>query len=392
MKFMPLILTYTLAMMPIIHVGHAKAASIPIDVEQTNKAPTIKVLLHEKEPSFLLEVKGPYKLFCPHSNVLLASSHSPKRAKMQPNEKGLNWGELIPGNHAVRIVPSDNRTSIFVNGIQYKGCLEIYDLGGSLRAVNEVDIENYLKSCLANATFHVDEVEALHALAIVLRSQTYYQISQAFQAPWHTTKEESCYRGHALTMQNLPLEKALTATSHAILTYQSHPFALDWTENSAGVTASFAAIHRQNIPTPGGVTIQGMESERSKSAWSFQIAKSQLAKIAHLVHISAITPFAEKRSGKVYAIRLDDQGNTATIDFFTLQNAMGKTKLKSNDFSVEILEDSVRFKGYGEGSGVGLCLHSAQLMAKKGMDAKAILMKFFPDAELMKIERFAFPL
>jgi stage II sporulation protein D len=376
-----------MAALPMASPLFARAMDIPTDVSQKNKPVTIKVLLEEKEPSLLLEVKGPYKLFCPHTDVLLSSSSSSKRAKISTDTRGLLWGSLLPGNHALRIVPENNQTTIFVNGIQYKGCVEIYDLGGSLRAINEVGVEDYLKSCLATSFLDIEEPEVLSALAIVLRTQTYYQIEQSPNASWHATASDSGYGGFAITWQNLPLEEAITKTRHAVLTYQNHPFPTCFTENSGGITASFASIFKKNIATPKGVKIQGMEGERLKSAWSFQLAKDQLAKIAKLANVSSMSTFAEKTSGKVYAVKIDNGPEVKTIDFFALQEAVGKSKLKSNDFSVEVLDNAIRFKGYGQGNGVGLCLHTADLMAKQGLDAKAILSKFFEEASLEKMDK-----
>ncbi|MBS0628342.1 MAG: hypothetical protein JSS09_09035 [Verrucomicrobia bacterium] len=100
-----------------------------------------------------------------------------------------------------------------------------------------------------------------------------------------------------------------------------------------------------------------------------------------------MSAFSEKGSGKVYAVKINDGNDVKTLDFFDLQEALGKTKLKSNDFTIEVLDNVVRFKGYGQGNGVGLCLHSATLMAKQGLDAKTILSKFFEEASLEKMER-----
>jgi len=382
-----LLLALSMASLPMASPLFSRAMDIPKDVAQKNKPVTIKVLLQEKEPSLFLEVKGPYKLFCPHTDVLLGSSSSAKRAKMSVDSRGLCWGSILPGSRALRIVPDNNQTTIFVNGIQYKGCVEIYDLGGSLRVINEVGVEDYLKSCLATSFFDIEESEVLSALAIVLRTQTYYQIEQSPNASWHTTQADSGYQGFAVTYQNLPLEEAITKTRHAVLTYQNHTFPTCFTENSAGVTASFASIFKKNIPTPKGVKIQGMEGERLKSAWSFQLAKDQLAKIAKLAQVSSASTFAEKVSGKVYAIKIENDSETKTLDFFALQEAVGKGKLKSNDFSIEVLDNAIRFKGYGQGNGVGLCLHSADLMAKQGFDAKAILAKFYEEASLEKMDK-----
>ncbi len=387
MKPIPLLLALSLATLSIETPIFSRAMEIPMDPTQKNKPVTIKVLLQEKEPSLLLEVKGPYKIFCPHTDILLSSSSSAKRAFITPSSNGLSWGETLPGNQALRIVPSDNKTSIFVNGIQYKGCLEVYDLGGSLRAIIESDVENYLKSCLATSFFDVEEPEVLNALTIVLRTQTYHQIQKDPLAAWHTTAVDSGYRGFAITFQNVAIEKAINSTRHAVLTYNAKPFATGWTENSAGVTASFSSVFKKNSPSPKGVKIAGMEAERLKSAWSFQVAKDQLATIAKLAQVSSASAFSEKGSGKVYAVKINDGSNIKTLDFFALQEALGKNKLKSNDFTIEVLDNAIRFKGYGEGNGVGLCLHSATLMAKQGLDAKTILSKFFEEASLEKMEK-----
>lgn len=363
----------------------SKAEEIPTDHAQTIKPATIKVLLHERKDSLLLEVNGAYKIFCPHTNVLLSSGVSAKRDVVRPGEDGISWKELLPGIYALRIVPANNQTTFLVNGIQYKGCLELYDLGGSLRALNEVDVENYLKSSLATKFSDVTEKEVLNSLAIIARTDAYYRIQKEASAPWHVTADESGYAGFAVTLQNLPLEAAIGETRHAILAYHGKPFAATWTENSAGKTASFSSIFRKNTPSPKGVTIPGMESERLRSGWSFQVDKEELAKMVHVAAVSSLSVFSEKESGKVYAIKVGNDDKAKTLDFFTLQNALGESKLKSNDFTVEILDNSVKFRGYGQGNGVGLCLYSATLMAKQGLNAKRILSEFFADTTLEKL-------
>ena len=385
MKPIFLVLTATLTALSMTSPLLSKAEEIPTDHSQATKPATIKVLLHERKDSLLLEVTGAYKIFCPHTNVLLSSGVSAKRDVIRPGEDGISWKELLPGIYAMRLVPANSQTTFLVNGIQYKGCLELYDLGGSLRALNEVDVENYLKSSLAIKFGDITEKEVLNSLAIVARTDAYYRIQKESLSPWHVTAEESDYAGFAVTLQNIPLEQAIGETRHAILTYHNQPFAASWTENSAGKTASFSSVFRKNTPSPKGVTIPGMESERLRSGWSFHVDKEELAKVVHLAAISSMSVFSEKESGKVYAIKVGSEEKAKTLDFFTLQNALGKSKLKSNDFTIEVLDNSVKFKGYGQGNGVGLCLYSATLMAKQGLDAKRILAEFFADTQLEKL-------
>jgi stage II sporulation protein D len=383
-KTLSVILMAAFATVPFTSPLCAKAAAFPTDSMQKVKPATIKVLLQDDQDKFLLEVKGSYKVFCPHTNGIISSSSGAKRSVLQSQKAGLFWGDSFPGAFGVRIVPNNGQTSILVNGIQYRGCLEVYDINGKLRVINEVDMENYLRSTLATQFIDVSESEVLNALTIVARTNAYFQVYKFPEAPWHVTAAESNYQGYGATLQYLPIEQAIESTRHAILTYHSEPFAASWSENTGGKTASTSTIFKDNAPAPKGVAIPGMEAERLKSSWSFQMSKQEFASLAKLAKVSNISVFSEKESGKVYAVKLENDSTTKTMDFFTLQNIVGKSKLKSNDFTMEVLDQSIKFKGFGIGNGVGLCLHTARLMAKQGLDAKKILSQFFNDTQVEK--------
>ncbi len=361
----------------------AKASVPTTDVMQENKPATIKVLLQEHLDKVLVEVKGAHKVYCPYTNLLISSSSSAKREKIHPSNNGLSWGDFFPGSFAIRIVPSNAQTSILIGGVQYKGCVEIYDVHGKIRVINEVDIENYLRSCLATSFCHIKDSEVLNALSIVARTHAYDLVYKHPNDPWHVSAKDEGYQGFANTLQYFPIEQAITATRHAILTYEHTPFAASWSENSGGKTAS-STLFKNNASAPQGASIDGMEAERLKSSWSFQISKQELANIAKLSKVSNLALFSEKESGKVYAVKLGDEKTSKTLDFFTLQKALGAAKLKSNDFTLEISDQAVKFKGFGSGHGMGLCIHTAQLMAKQGMDAKKILSRFFKDTQIEK--------
>jgi stage II sporulation protein D len=363
----------------------AKALEMPVDETQKGKPTTIKVLIQDSESEALLEVKGAYKVYCPHTQVLISSGSYAKRMPLKAQKAGLFWGDSFPGTFGMRIVPSNNQSTILVNGLQYKGCVEVYDVNGKIRVINEVDVENYLRSCLATQFFHITEAEVLNALAIVARTNAYYQVHHFPQAPWHVVAKDVHYTGNGAILQHMPLEQAIAATRHAVLLYKSEPFPTSWNENSGGRTTSFASIHKDNSPAPEGVSIDGMESERLKNAWSFQVSKAEIAKLAELSKLAHMAVFSEKDSGKVYAVKLSDEQGTKTLDFTSFQKALGTSRLKSNDFTVEVLDHAIRFKGFGSGDGVGLCVHTARLMAKEGFDAKHILAQFFKDTSLQKV-------
>jgi stage II sporulation protein D len=375
-----------IAASPAFYIPAAFTAEIHTDVSQKMKPATVKVLLVENAPSIVLEAKGKYQISNPANNFVIGNGSFSKRARVSHENSGMKWGELLPGMFQMRIIPMNADTTILVNGIQYRGCVEIYDNAGKFSVINEVDVESYLRSTLASTfTKEMDE-EVLNALVIVARTNLYHMLSKKPTHPLYQVKaKDSDYRGHGITLQNVALEGAISETRHAILTYNDAPFPATWTENSAGKTADYASIYRKNTPSPSGVEIPLAESDRQKLGWSFTVTRNQLAHIASVRKASQISLFSEKNSGKVYAMKVSDGDNAEDVDFFTLQAALGETKLKSNDFTLDVKGDTVTFKGYGVGSGTGLCLYSANLMAKQGQDANKILATFFPDTKLEKL-------
>jgi stage II sporulation protein D len=356
---------------------------LPTDFSQKNKPATIKVLLCNQKKEVILEAKGRYYIYNPVDGLQIDSGTLSKREVVHISENGLSWGKDLPhGFFHFRIVPGDSQSSLLVNGMQYRGCLEVYQDKSALSVMNEIDVENYLKATLSPQFPHEKNQELLDAIAITARTNIYYLLSRNPGALWHIEAQDIGYQGIALCSQNPGLDRAIEATRHMILTYHNAPFAATWTKDSAGKTAPFHAIFRKEAPSPEGATATFALHDREKHQWSLAISKEQLAQIVHVKHVNGIDLFIEKTSNKVYALRIHDGLATKDIDFFSLQKALGAHKLRSNDFTIEVKKEYILFTGYGEGHGVGLCLYSAKQMAEHGEKAPKILATFFPQTEL----------
>lgn len=358
---------------------------IPTDVSQKEKPATIKVLIGKEQNKILLEAKGRYGIFNPLNAMPVTDGISTKRQWISSSSQGLVWGELIPGIFQIRLVPSDASSTVLVDGIEYRGCVEIYDINGKLHVVNEIDVERYLKSTMATQISSEMDEEVMDAIAITARTNAYYIVSRKLSAYWHVDAAETQYQGYALALQNLPVERAIDNTRHMVMTYQGMLFPATWVKNSAGKTANYATIFRKDIETPQGVEAPFAAHERQKSAWVFSISKQDLAKALGAVKVSEFDLYLDSKSKKVYGAKLKDTNETRQFDFAKLQNALGQSHLKSNDFTVQMTGDKIVFKGFGEGNGVGLCLFSANAMADKGEKAPKILSSFFPETKLEKI-------
>lgn len=365
----------------------ARAMEVPMDTSQNEKPATIKVLLAKDQEKVLIEAKGQYQLYNPLTNMLLDTSSS-KRQWISQSENGLVWGDLIPGTFQLRIVPANANSSLLVGGIEYRGCVEIYANRGKLCIVNEVDIERYLKSTMTSLSFSDLDDEVMDAIAITARTHAYYLVSRKPTAPWHIEAQDVDYQGCALTMQNTHVERAINNTRFMAMTYRGLPFPATWTKDSAGKTAEFATIFRKEANAPHGIETPYAAHNKEARAWTFSISKQDLAKALGAVKVSEFSLYQDEKSKKIYGARLKEDSKAHQFDFTQLQKALGNTRLKSNDFQVQMTGDKIIFKGVGEGCGVGLCLFSAGAMSDKGEKAPKILAAFFPEAKLGNIRSF----
>ncbi len=358
---------------------------IPTDLSQKEKPATIKVLIGKELKKVLIEAKGRYSIFNPFNALPVGEGIFTKRQWLSTSEKGLVWGELIPGIFQIRLVPADAVSTILVDGIEYRGCVEIYAIHGKLNVVNEIDVERYLKSTMASQSFNDIDEEVMDAIAITERTNTYYLVSRKLSAYWHVDAEQVHYQGYALAFQNQSIERAIDHTRHMVMTYQGMPFPACFVKNSAGKTASYTTIFRKDIEAPPGVETPFAGHERQKHHWTFSISKQDLVKALSAARMTEFNLYQDSKSQKVYGAQLKDSNRTHQFDFAKLQAALGSSLLKSNDFTIEAKGDKSVFKGFGEGNGVGLCLFSASAMADKGEKAPKILAFFFPGTKLEKI-------
>ena len=369
----------------LVWIAYAHAGWLVPERDIDQKPATIKVLLQKHTDGCLIESRGAFEVINPDNNAVVSTGWMGKRYYAYPHVQGIKWGEDFPDIFQLRIVPKSADATLLVDGVQVKGVLELYHVDDKLHVINEVDVENYLKSTLTTKFLSGDiHPEVMDSLAIAARTNTYYTVMRDADAFWHVDAEEVGYNGYGLTLQNLNVDRAVDATKHLVMSYEGRPFPASWTEHCAGITASFSRIFRKNIPCPNGIESRVAANERENTKWTFSMSREKLAHLAKTNRITGIDLFLDDDSHKVYGIQVQDGKHHSHIDFFALQEALGKDAIRSNDFTVKLVGNQIEFEGYGEGAGVGLCLYSATQMAEGKELAPEILAKFFPFTHLQQ--------
>lgn len=188
--------------------------------ETTPSGPRIRILLEKDVTSAFLEAKGSYSVLRRDSGSCLSSGSLGKRFVVHALQDGLRWGEEYPDVYQICLVPMTKESSFLVNGIQYKGAISIYHVRDNrITIVNEVAIEDYVKSSLTVRYEEPLSKEAMAAMAIATRTEAYSKVIQNTRSakPWDIAAHEVCYYGFGVTQRNNGVEEAVDWTRYMVL-------------------------------------------------------------------------------------------------------------------------------------------------------------------------------
>jgi stage II sporulation protein D len=229
------VLALLLALIPFttqLEAGWWDSVTSYFKTSTTPPPPMIRVLIANDKPGVILEVRGKYKLYDPYLQEHISTRYSGKRKFIQATREGIKWGEEFPGVHQLEIIPDHSGTTTLVDGIQYLGKMFVYDIGGAISVVNQVSVEDYLKSLLSSQYRDPMPEEVRAAIAIMERTNAYYLISHPKNKFWDT--DGTGYQGYAVTQQkNNAMIEAIQATRYMVMRRQvedrSHaPFQGEW--------------------------------------------------------------------------------------------------------------------------------------------------------------------
>lgn len=224
----------------------------------------VKVLVVHDQPGAVLEVKGKYKIYDPNTDSFLSTRFLGKRKFIQTLSGGLKWGEEFPGMHQLKIVPDDVRTATLIDGVEYKGSLYIYDIGGSISIVNEIPVEEYLKQLLVPQFDQKIPYEAAAAVAIAARTNTWYSMQNSPSQFFAVDAAQVGYHGVTTDLPDNGIAAAINETRNMILVKNGAVFPAEWGSAAGGSNG----VER---PTFSRITIYDAEKLASRGDHAAQI-------------------------------------------------------------------------------------------------------------------------
>lgn len=272
---------------------------------------------------------------------------------------------------------------------RYPGQLEFAADTGQLRIINRVDVEAYLPSVVA-AEANGSPAAALEAQAIVSRTFALTGRSRHERAGYHLCDLTHCqwYRGLEATAE---ATSAVTKTKAQVLLVGGIALKPALFHSACGGHTSSAADVFHTASAGAAIDDKTKSGAACKDApdfqWTYEVDRLELAKALGLEPTGdAFVPLERDKGGRV--LQLTTFGKRMDGGEFSSRfgRAFGWRALKSLKVSAEEIENAITFRGTGLGHGVGLCQHGARALASTGWDAKRLLSRYFPDAQVRTVE------
>lgn len=227
--------------------------------QPTPPPPSIRVLVTHDAAKVRVDVSGKYSLYDPYTNAHITSRFVGKSRDIQAMSDGLKWGEAFPGLYQIKINPDEEGMLTRVDGNAYPGSIYVYDIGGTISVVNQLPVEDYIRCILSDFSETSLHPEVLAAVAIVTRTNAYYQASNPKNTYWAVDASKVGYHGCYDSLDEV--SAAVNATRYMIMSR---------TGVYEGMATPFAA--QFDSVSPKGIA-QGVEVSKISLAEANEMAK-----------------------------------------------------------------------------------------------------------------------
>lgn len=269
---------------------------------------------------------------------------------------------------------------LLVGDRPYSGKVEVWRGDNGLYLINQIDLEDYVKSVVKAETGGGWALEALKAQAVASRTYALYQMAKNKGALYDVTSSvlNQVYQGDIMDAQ---VARAVDETAGQILVYGGRPIeALYHSTCGNGETEDPVEVFGVSFPYLKPVTCDCDQSPYYVWARKFPVA--DLENATGIKDITDIKISSHTVTGRVREMEFDGAKGPVILRAVDLRKMLGWKTLPSTNFQSDFKDGYLDLQGSGYGHGVGMCQWSAQEMAKSGQGYKDILSHFYPGATL----------
>lgn len=270
---------------------------------------------------------------------------------------------------------------------RYRGELRVTLENSSLKLINVVDVEDYLPS-VVKAEADGAKPSALEAQAVVSRTFAVTGRRRHERSGYHLCDLTHCqlYRGSAEASPEA--EAAVKKTANQVLLIGGIVLKPAFFHSSCGGHTSTATdvFGEDGAGTAVSDVEKGANAPRCANpdlGWTFEMEKMDFARAMNVPATGkALEPLRRDKAGRVLEVRVFGKRMTSGEFMSRAGKVLGWQAIRSMKFGVSETDTLLKLDGTGLGHGTGLCQLGARALAEKGVDAKGILSRYFPESQI----------
>lgn len=337
--------------------------------------PQVRVLLDDVTGEFGVAVSGPHRGYVDGSFRFETAL-------------GLRWpleardGVLWSGDIAVGRQFSLEPTGDHVDwqGVSYRGALRFLARGDTVRVINVLSLEDYLRGVVPSEMQASWPLEALKAQAVASRTYTVASLQPGEDYDICATQNCQVYRG--TETENPRSDQAIADTAGLVLTYGSQVARTYYHSDSGGYTASSAEVWGYSAPyLVARSDVSGASPFRQ---WVARLEPSLIARSLRergfdVGTVTALRVLAVSESGRVERIGVEGSQASVELGGASLHPLLRSWGLRSTRFS---MQGALSVRGDGWGHGVGMSQYGARTLAEQRYSFAQILAFYYPNTQL----------
>jgi stage II sporulation protein D len=289
----------------------------------------------------------------------------------------------VDGQPVGRVLELVGDDGVVWDGRRYRGALRLLASGDSIRVVNVVDLEGYLRGVVPAEMMPGWPGEALRAQAVAARTYTLAHLDPDATYDVCATDECQVYRGR--DAEHPATDAAVADTAGLVLTYGGAFARTYYHADSGGVIASSAEVWGRDIAYLQA--FQDVAAEGPHRTWSARLNASAVAQTLRAVgvdvgNVDRMTVLATSASGRVQRVEFVGTAGRGVLQGAPLRAALRGWGLKSTRF---VMAGDLTVRGEGWGHGVGMSQYGARELAMQGYGYAQILGYYYPDTTLQRV-------
>lgn len=369
----------------------------------------ISVGLETNKTSYVVSGDVPFVVTDAGGKHIICKMRANDKVTVGMSKKGMTInGKTITGTKVLIHPEGKNHKGVLkLNGVPYRGSFAISSIRGkmSLKAVNQVLLEEYLYGVVPNEMSPSWASEALKAQAVAARTFALHDMKKHAADGYDVCATTHCQVYRGVNSEHRATSSAVDLTAGEYLAYHGKAIISLFHASGGGYTENSENVWGKHEPYLRGVA--DFDHNNPNYQWEVKLTVGKLSSLLgnhvqkvgrlrtiKLSHLAKSPMHTSDRgiSGRVRSLVLEGDKGAVTLSGTEVRSLLG---LKSTLFDIDKrsfgsgANDTVTIRGYGFGHGLGMSQWGAKAMAEKGGNKnglyKKILSHYYRDTNLEKI-------